>query len=229
VQQQQQRPTSSWLWGLVKWDQLPAFPLEAPSVQNSNVGQGASVGMSEKRGWFHVPQPQQAATRRPPVVSIRRPGPAFDRPLPAVYQSDMPVSMAKMIMSRHTFRRPSSRPPPARPATIQIQVQRRPGSPSSTPLLPRTLPNSIVIPTSSSSSLSQPTSPPSRSPSPPSASSSGSSTISRTPSPTSPSSSRSGSRSPSPTSSSPRSPSLEDLLELHSRSPSPSPERGSIV
>jgi len=69
--------------------------------------------MSEtERSW----QPQQQRGRRP--------GPAFDHPLPALYQSDVPVSMAKMIMSRHTFRRPTTRPPPVR-TTSAPQYQRR--------------------------------------------------------------------------------------------------------
>jgi len=99
------KKTTSWFWGLIKWDSLPALP----SVRNRING----VSMSEtERGW----QPQQQRGRRP--------GPAFEHPLPALYQSDVPVSMAKMIMSRHTFRRPTSRPPPAR-TTSAPQYQRR--------------------------------------------------------------------------------------------------------
>jgi len=41
-------------------------------------------------------------------------GPAFVAPLPAIYQSDVPVSMAKMIMSRHNYRRPT---PPRKVST----------------------------------------------------------------------------------------------------------------
>ncbi|KAJ4490323.1 hypothetical protein J3R30DRAFT_3693914 [Lentinula aciculospora] len=44
-----------------------------------------------------------------------------DQPLPTIYQSKEPVSMAKMIMSRHTFRRPST--PAQRPCQ---SVPRRP-------------------------------------------------------------------------------------------------------
>lgn len=79
--QMEQRPTSSWLWGLIKWDTLPAFPL-APSLQHQHsgagIGRGVGVGMNEKQGWFQ-PQPQQALQR--PVLTTRRPGgPAFERP-----------------------------------------------------------------------------------------------------------------------------------------------------
>ncbi|KAJ2932427.1 hypothetical protein H1R20_g4641, partial [Candolleomyces eurysporus] len=80
--QMEQRPTSSWLWGLIKWDTLPAFPL-APSLQHAHVsagiGRGVGVGMSEKQGWLQ-PQAQQAALQGP-VLTTRRPGgPAFERP-----------------------------------------------------------------------------------------------------------------------------------------------------
>ena len=93
-----------WFWALLKWDGLPALPT---SVRNRING----VSMSEmERSW----QPQQQRGRRP------GPGPAFEHPckfdmildrithiqlsylaVPALYQSDVPVSMAKMIMSRH--------------------------------------------------------------------------------------------------------------------------------
>ncbi|KAJ3768852.1 hypothetical protein FB446DRAFT_848144 [Lentinula raphanica] len=53
-----------------------------------------------------------------------RNGVSCDQSLPTIYQSKEPISMAKMIMSRHTFRRPSmssQRPtqaPPRRPASL---------------------------------------------------------------------------------------------------------------
>ncbi|TFK25447.1 hypothetical protein FA15DRAFT_357936 [Coprinopsis marcescibilis] len=206
------RPTSSWLWGLIRSDILPSFP-----TRGSN-STSAAVDLNEKQTWSQ-PQP-----RRPPMMTQvgRRAGPAFDRPLPTLYESDIPVSMAKIIMSRHvsslflsvsnafllplsnraphdTFRRPTSRPPPVRSSST-VQVQRRVSRPAQSP--------SLVIP-APSSSLSRPTSPPSRSPSPTSPSSS---------------SSRSNSRSPSPPRSPPRSPPLvSSTIDLPPRS------SGSIV
>uniref|UniRef100_A0A0W0FBP3 Uncharacterized protein n=1 Tax=Moniliophthora roreri TaxID=221103 RepID=A0A0W0FBP3_MONRR len=44
-------------------------------------------------------------------MSQSRRGPSFEQPLPAIYQSQEPISMAKMIMSRHTFRRPGQKMP----------------------------------------------------------------------------------------------------------------------
>ncbi|KAJ7061731.1 hypothetical protein C8F01DRAFT_1230940 [Mycena amicta] len=55
-----------------------------------------------------------------PVVHVHRPRTqkpsrlAIDTPLPTVYVSEVPASMAKLIMSRHTFRRVS---PPSSPTT----------------------------------------------------------------------------------------------------------------
>ena len=128
---------SSWLWGLIRWERHHP----APSVPSSEF-------TNEKQSW------PQYEPRRSPAAPGKRTGPAFARPLPTLYESDIPVSMAKMIMSRHTFRRPTSRPPPARAANT-VQIQRK-----------------IPPPPTTSSSLTRPPSPPSpvsrsRSPSPP--------------------------------------------------------------
>ncbi|KAF8159320.1 hypothetical protein B0H34DRAFT_842015 [Crassisporium funariophilum] len=107
-----QKKTTSWCWGLLKWDSLPALPTMGGRMNGRSHNRSGAMCMSEtERGW----QPQQQG---------RRSGPAFDHPLPTLYQSEVPVSMAKMIMSRHTFRRPTSRPPPVR-ATNAPQYQRR--------------------------------------------------------------------------------------------------------
>ncbi|KAF8166157.1 hypothetical protein BJ912DRAFT_247001 [Pholiota molesta] len=110
--------TTSWLWGLVKWDALPALPVVR--------GQGRHWRpMSQRQQGQQQVQMQQHGLGQQQQQSGRRsPGPAFDHPLPALYQSGTPVSMAKMIMSRHTFRRPTARPPPVRSANA-VQYQRR--------------------------------------------------------------------------------------------------------
>ncbi|KAF9528909.1 hypothetical protein CPB83DRAFT_835397 [Crepidotus variabilis] len=101
---------SSAFLGLIKWDSLPSLPLPRR-------GNGAqSMSETERGRWTSQPQSSRTQTR-----SGR---PAFQHPQPAIYQSDVPVSMAKMIMSRHTFRRPSSRPPPVRNANAP-QFQRK--------------------------------------------------------------------------------------------------------
>ncbi|KAG6827716.1 hypothetical protein H0H92_010689 [Tricholoma furcatifolium] len=108
---EESRKRSSWAWGLLRWDRLPSLPVSLTIPRNETNGVG--VGMQEKRP---LPQPWQP-------VRGRRGGPAFETPLPAIYQSSEPLSMAKMIMSRHTYRRPSSRPPArtvAPPAPIPV-------------------------------------------------------------------------------------------------------------
>ncbi|KAJ6470999.1 hypothetical protein C8R45DRAFT_421928 [Mycena sanguinolenta] len=72
-------------------------------------------------------------------VSTRRPEAALatkqrvEAPLPAIYEPETPVSMAKMIMSRHTYRAPSPHAPrrsPAAPAPSSPRVHAfRPPSP----------------------------------------------------------------------------------------------------
>ncbi|KAF5384220.1 hypothetical protein D9615_003457 [Tricholomella constricta] len=100
-QQRQQR--LSWAWGLFTWDSLPtvSLPVSLTMVESDSNGRG--VGMQRK--------PVESMTQRWQPTRSKRGGPAFETPLPALYQSDMPVSMAKMIMSRHTYRKPTNRPP----------------------------------------------------------------------------------------------------------------------
>jgi len=82
----------------LKWDVLPiSFSLS--TNKQSTLGSGP------------------ASTEGTPVhwqVKSAKLGPAFETPLPAIYQSEVPVSMAKMIMSRHNYRRPT---PPRKVST----------------------------------------------------------------------------------------------------------------
>ncbi|KAJ7435143.1 hypothetical protein FB451DRAFT_1309914 [Mycena latifolia] len=72
------------------------------------------------------PQPHAPPRTATPVARagpVRRPEPslsalAVDAPLPALYECQTPASMAKMIMSRHTYRRPA--PPAARRAAPPV-------------------------------------------------------------------------------------------------------------
>ncbi|KAG5730439.1 hypothetical protein E4T56_gene15768, partial [Termitomyces sp. T112] len=79
---------SPWPWRRFTWGSLPSLPVSLAVPGNETHGKG--VGMQEKRS----PQPWQ-------TVRGRRGGPTFETPLPALYQSKEPLSMAKMIMSRH--------------------------------------------------------------------------------------------------------------------------------
>ncbi|KAI6041452.1 hypothetical protein EDC04DRAFT_1253074 [Pisolithus marmoratus] len=92
-----------------------------------------------------VPQPENNIGELPrrsaslPVVSWqpRTLGPQFQPPPPALYENPVPLSMAKLIMSRHTFRKPN----PNRPRRTSIPSPKRP---MSSPQTPSRLYHSIV-------------------------------------------------------------------------------------
>ncbi|KAF7366987.1 hypothetical protein MSAN_00957500 [Mycena sanguinolenta] len=63
------------------------------------------------------------STRRPEAALATRP--RVEAPLPAIYESETPVSMAKMIMSRHTYRTPL-RPAALFLRTLPIRIIARP-------------------------------------------------------------------------------------------------------
>ncbi|KAF9035575.1 hypothetical protein BJ165DRAFT_649137 [Panaeolus papilionaceus] len=88
---QTRRRWSSWGWGLVKWDTLPALP-----PYNGTVGGGSGNGNASTSRWEQ--QQLQRQQQQPMMMQHRR---QFESPPPALYQSEVPVSMAKMIMSRH--------------------------------------------------------------------------------------------------------------------------------
>ncbi|KAG0703596.1 hypothetical protein DFH29DRAFT_916232 [Suillus ampliporus] len=99
---------------------LPAslpFSLTIPEKLSSEVGTGAGIGLSSERVEEFLPGNWQ----------LRRPGPHFRPPPPAVYQNPAPLSMAKLIMSRHTFRRPN----PNRPRRLSTASSSRPPQPTS--------------------------------------------------------------------------------------------------
>ncbi|KAH7928862.1 hypothetical protein BV22DRAFT_1126221 [Leucogyrophana mollusca] len=107
--------SSSWSIPLASIS-LP-FTLTLDEESSSGVGAGVGVGL------------QRSGTL--PVNWQRRTGPQFQPPLPALYENPVPLSMAKIIMSRHTFRRPN----PNRPRRMSsvsnrppIQVQTQPTS-----------------------------------------------------------------------------------------------------
>ncbi|KAJ3575668.1 hypothetical protein NP233_g949 [Leucocoprinus birnbaumii] len=120
VEQQSPAPSpsssSSWRLGFFTWESLPTLPVSLKLNENDMKGRG--VGF--------VPPSQRPAAQ--PWQPGRRSGPAFEHPPAAMYQTEEPVSMAKMIMSRHTFRKPAHRPPPRPKTGSQMQYTRRPAS-----------------------------------------------------------------------------------------------------
>jgi len=107
-------------WGRsLQWNILPVslpFTLTLPEKPSPEVGNGVGMGLSRK-------------PMLPIVNWHRRTGPQFQPPPPALYENPVPVSMAKMIMSRHTFRRPN----PNRPRRSSTASASQPTSPPQTP------------------------------------------------------------------------------------------------
>lgn len=112
---------------------LSLFPkLRTPQQWNAPTSLPFTFRLPEK-----TPQPENnidALPRRSvslPVVSWqpRTPGPRFQPPPPALYENPMPLSMAKLIMSRHTFRKPN----PNRPRRTSVTSSKRPMSSPQTP------------------------------------------------------------------------------------------------
>ncbi|KAF9011733.1 hypothetical protein BDQ17DRAFT_785130 [Cyathus striatus] len=121
----QQQKRSSWGWGLITWDRLPSLPLSLSAKPVTTEMRGRGVGLRSGPSSMPTQQLQQQQPMQQVQSWQSRRGPAFERPLPAIYQTEVPASMAKMIMSRHTFRRPSSPRPSPRSSTPQVQIQKR--------------------------------------------------------------------------------------------------------
>ncbi|KAF8646661.1 hypothetical protein AX16_007159 [Volvariella volvacea WC 439] len=134
------KPKSSWGW--FTWESLPALPvsLTVPESHNNRViGQGVglmnTINRTSSRSSASTPPPPpppaSSSTRQQQqnsvhVQSLRRGAPVFDRPLPSIYQTQVPMSMAKIIMSRHTHRRPGAvRPPPPTNSTVPLHPSSR--------------------------------------------------------------------------------------------------------
>jgi len=113
VQHGRRRWTSMMRWSWT-WEGLPlslpiSFSFSDQQIIGGVVGNG--IGVSAP------PPPTMKA-----MLHGKRTGPAFEHPLPAIYETEVPVSMAKMIMSRHTTRRPTPIRPPKR---ITVPAPRR--------------------------------------------------------------------------------------------------------
>lgn len=120
---------SPWGWSLFTWDSIPTLPISFKVGENNMKGRGVGLVASQ-------PPPSQ------PWPRGRRSGPAFEQPrmslclsdllllllitmfyhpVPAMYQTEVPVSMAKMIMSRHVRRYFPSPPFPQPPDRLTLR------------------------------------------------------------------------------------------------------------
>lgn len=126
-------------YGGIKWEALSPLNLPLSFTLPRRPTRGAAVGLTPA-----LPAPQMAETapssRSMAAAQVKRKGSPSG---PPVYQSEAPVSMAKIIMSRHTYRRPgtprptkrpaAAAPAPSSPATPTLQPPQSSAAPSSSP------------------------------------------------------------------------------------------------
>ncbi|KIL66137.1 hypothetical protein M378DRAFT_37021, partial [Amanita muscaria Koide BX008] len=92
----------SGMFSWFKWD--TSLPTSLRTSRNDVMnGRGAGVSpLTVAAPPREAPPPQAPKLQRARSWrQITRSGPAFETPVPAMYQTDMPASMAKIIMSRH--------------------------------------------------------------------------------------------------------------------------------
>jgi len=110
LHQHHHRRSLSWHW---RWEGLP---VSAPVFRSPVLTEPGTGHPPRTVTPNHPPSPVHIRTKTP--------GPAFDHPLPALYETEVPASMAKMIMSRHTIRKPTTpRPPRRSPAPAATRLQ----------------------------------------------------------------------------------------------------------
>jgi len=101
----------AWVWTW-QWEGLPlSLPISLSMRDNERVSEGVGKGMgvgveTMKMNW-----------------EVRRSKPTFERPLPALYESTVPLSMAKIVISRQMQRKPPMRQPrrPLLPPSQRLQ------------------------------------------------------------------------------------------------------------
>ncbi|KAL0945797.1 hypothetical protein HGRIS_012084 [Hohenbuehelia grisea] len=121
--------------GVINNSEHGAPSVDAPTMSETRHGQSQPALIQPKlaKSWYIQQQAKQMRNHG------SRSAPSFEHPVAAVYQSELPVSMAKMIMSRHTHRRPqgptrrSASLPPSRrrealPSDVIVQDELASGS-----------------------------------------------------------------------------------------------------
>ncbi|KAJ7654083.1 hypothetical protein DFH06DRAFT_521433 [Mycena polygramma] len=101
-----QAKRTSWL-GLFSWETLP-LPVPAVSASDLTIPIALNAVPPPAMRGRHVYRGGRGVGFATPRARAN-----IEAPLPAIYESQTPVSMAKMIMSRHTYRRPTPPSPPA--------------------------------------------------------------------------------------------------------------------
>lgn len=121
--------TWSWCWSW-RWEGLPvSLPVSLAVTEKDWPGADAGIGVTAAMQQQQQ-LGQQGQQRQPPKLTWQkhRRSLGFEPPLPALYDTPVPASMAKMIMSRHTYRRPGPNRPPPRPTPVQARPVSQPPS-----------------------------------------------------------------------------------------------------
>ncbi|KAJ7604672.1 hypothetical protein DFH06DRAFT_1253796 [Mycena polygramma] len=115
---------TSWL-GLFSWETLP-LPVPAVSASDLTIPIALNAVPPPAMRGRHVYRGGRGVGFAAPRARAN-----IEAPLPAIYESQTPVSMAKMIMSRHTYRRPTPPSPAPAPAPKRSASAPSPASSSS--------------------------------------------------------------------------------------------------
>jgi len=115
----------SWDW-CSQWEGIPlSLPISFTVSEDDLAGVAVGKGMGVMAAKVAIESDGQAAADTLKTSwQVRKSRQGFERPLPALYESQLPLSMAKIIMSRHTARRPNpNRPLRATPTTTSKRCQ----------------------------------------------------------------------------------------------------------
>ncbi|KAJ7219006.1 hypothetical protein B0H12DRAFT_1241485 [Mycena haematopus] len=113
VEKAQPAPEKTSWFGVLSWETLPSV---------HTLTEALPMNLSAPSPALHVRHVSRSGHGVDGIV--RRPEarlrPRIEAPLPAIYESKTPVSMAKMIMSRHTYRAPTARRSPSHTRRISV-------------------------------------------------------------------------------------------------------------
>jgi len=123
------------------WPRWESFERELPVSLSLSLARFPSTSRSKgvlALSKFPTPPSVDASSQSPPPAGdvanrLRAVGPSFDSPRPAIFEATEPLSMAKAIMSRHTYRRPSFSAPPPRISSSRLLPKPITTTPEQTP------------------------------------------------------------------------------------------------
>jgi len=119
----------SWNWSW-QWERMNlSLPVSLSMGEKDCPGIGGGTGVAVALQEQERHQRQQPTHTPKARWQTHRRNVGFEPPLPALYDTPVPMSMAKMIMSRHTYRKPSLNRPPPRVASQTRTASQPPSRP----------------------------------------------------------------------------------------------------